>query len=62
MNGKEPTYRELREVASRAFREAVEKRRLNELQAFAFTYEHFGVFIDGEDAWGRLLVSRPGNT
>jgi hypothetical protein len=56
MNGREPTYRELRDVASRAFREAVEKRHLTSLQAFAFTYEHLGVFVDGEDAWKRLLA------
>ncbi len=56
MNRKVPTYLELRDVASRAFREAVEELRLTKLQAFAFTYEHLGVFIEGEDAWNRLLA------
>ncbi|MBQ0941992.1 hypothetical protein KAK07_01455 [Ideonella sp. 4Y16] len=56
MNGREPTYRELRDVASRAFREATEKRHLTDLQAFAFAYEHLAIFIDGDDAWRRLLA------
>ena len=56
MNGKMPTYRELCEIAPRAFREAMERRGLNRLQAFAFTYEHFGLFIDGENPWCRVLA------
>ena len=49
-------YSEIRDVASRAFREGVERRGLNERQAFAFAYEHLGVLIEGEDAWSRLLA------
>jgi len=56
MNGNNPTYKDLCDIAPMAFDLAMEKRGMNEQQAFSFMYEHFGIFIDGDDPWVRLLA------
>ncbi|WP_148661740.1 hypothetical protein [Roseateles chitosanitabidus] len=56
MNRSRPTYSDLKGAAGGAFREAVSKGGLTSLQAFAYTYEHLEIFIDGDDPWLQLLA------
>lgn len=52
-----PTYIELRDVAFAAFEYAKTKRGFTDLQAFSFTHDHLGIYIEGNDSWLSLIGS-----
>jgi hypothetical protein len=53
---KHPNYADLKQVARTAFQDAKEKQGFSDLQAFAYSFDHLGIYVDGDDPSERVFA------
>lgn len=53
---KHSKYADLKHIALSTFRDCQERQGFSKLQAFAFSFEHLGLYVDGDDPSERLFA------
>lgn len=53
---KHPNYADLKQVARTVFQDAREKQGFGDLQAFAYSFDHLGIYVDGDAPSERVFA------